>query len=202
MDIRAFGERALLIELPDFAGVQALLARIHDLPGAIDIVPAAKTIMVNLDTAVLSLAGAIDEIQARAKEATEVTVRGKRVEIPVEYSGEDLAQVAELHGMSVAELIEWHTSQDFTAAFGGFAPGFCYLLPTEKTLVTPRLSSPRAKIPAGSVGLAGEFSGIYPGDSPGGWQLIGHTDAPLWDLSRPSPALITPGDSVRFVPKR
>jgi KipI family sensor histidine kinase inhibitor len=120
------------------------------------------------------------------------------VEIPVTYDGEDLKDVAELTGLSIGEVIERHTASEFTVAFCGFAPGFGYLVGGDPTLQVPRRLSPRTRIPAGSVALAGAFSGVYPQASPGGWQIIGTTPLKMWDLTRDPPALFQPGYRVRF----
>lgn len=140
------------------------------------------------------------------------------VTIDVRYDGPDLAAVADLAGMSTEALVRTHTSITWRAAFGGFAPGFFYLVdareldaggagaseaaggPSAKPALpaVPRLGSPRARVPAGAVGLADRFCAVYPGASPGGWQLLGTTDARLWDLDRPDPALLAPGMTVRF----
>ncbi|HEX5824350.1 MAG TPA: 5-oxoprolinase subunit PxpB [Candidatus Limnocylindrales bacterium] len=127
------------------------------------------------------------------------------VEIPVRYGGvdgPDLADVAAIHGLRPSEIVELHAGAVYRVLFLGFAPGFAYLGGLPPGLVTPRRATPRARVPAGSVGIAGEQTGVYPLAMPGGWQLIGRTDAPLWDTARPSPALLGPGDRVRFVPVR
>jgi KipI family sensor histidine kinase inhibitor len=120
------------------------------------------------------------------------------VVIEVVYDGPDLAEVAGHTGLSAAQIIEAHTSTRWRVGFSGFAPGFAYLIGGDERLRVPRRSEPRTSLPAGSVGLAGEFSAIYPRRSPGGWQIIGHTDAPVWDIDRPGPALLTQGMWVRF----
>lgn len=125
--------------------------------------------------------------------------RGRVVEVPVRYDGPDLAAVADHTGLSRAEVVAAHTGSTWQVGFAGFAPGFAYLVDGDPRLGVPRLPRPRARVPAGSVGLAGAFSGIYPRESPGGWQLIGHTDLVLWDLSRDDPATLRPGDLVKFV---
>lgn len=129
--------------------------------------------------------------------ATEVR-EGREIVIDVEYDGPDLDAVAVHCGLTVEEVIAAHTGTPWRVGFAGFAPGFAYLTDGDARLHVPRLDRPRPKVEAGSVGLAGSFSGIYPRVSPGGWQLIGHTDAPLWDLARSHPALLTPGDTVQF----
>ena len=118
--------------------------------------------------------------------------------IDVVYDGADLAEVAELTGMTPAQVIDAHTANLWNVGFCGFAPGFAYLVGGDPRLAVPRRAEPRPSVPAGAVGLAGEFTGIYPRRSPGGWQLIGHTDAVLWDIDRPDPALLTPGMWVQF----
>jgi KipI family sensor histidine kinase inhibitor len=119
---------------------------------------------------------------------------GKRIDVPVRYNGPDLGFVAETHRLTAAQVIDLHTSTDYLVAFLGFAPGFAYLLGLPAQLATPRLERPRPQVPAGSVGIAGHQTGIYPAASPGGWRLIGETDKSL------PPDWIMPGDRVRFVP--
>jgi KipI family sensor histidine kinase inhibitor len=118
------------------------------------------------------------------------------VEIEVVYDGPDLDEVGTLTGLGADGVVAAHTGTPWRVAFGGFAPGFAYLAGGDPRLEVTRRSKPRTSVPAGSVGLAGEFSGIYPRSSPGGWQLIGRTDAVLWDLDRG--ALLQPGSTVRF----
>jgi KipI family sensor histidine kinase inhibitor len=120
------------------------------------------------------------------------------VTIDVDYVGEDLADVAGILGLTVDEVIDVHTGSVWRVAFGGFALGFGYLVTDHDRLVVPRRAQSRSSVPAGSVGLAGEFSGVYPRSGPGGWQLIGITDAPLWDPQRNPAALLRPGATVRF----
>jgi KipI family sensor histidine kinase inhibitor len=122
-----------------------------------------------------------------------------QVVIGVRYDGTDLDEVSRLTGLSPAEVVLAHTGMPWRVAFGGFVPGFGYLVGGDPRLQVPRRGSPRATVPAGSVALAGEFTGVYPRSSPGGWQLIGTTDAVLWDPTRVPPALLTPGATVRFV---
>ncbi len=121
------------------------------------------------------------------------------VEIPVRYAGPDLDEVARLTGLSPAEVVQIHTGARWRVAFGGFAPGFAYLVGGDPRLAVPRRDSPRPAVPAGSVGLADGFSGIYPRSTPGGWQLIGETDLRLWDVHREPPALLVPGTTVAFI---
>ncbi|HOF63500.1 MAG TPA: carboxyltransferase domain-containing protein, partial [Dermatophilaceae bacterium] len=124
------------------------------------------------------------------------------VEISVRYDGPDLLDVARHTGLSPREVVAAHTGMPWRVGFGGFAPGFAYLVGGDPRLTVPRRSSPRTSVPAGAVALAGDFSGIYPRESPGGWQLIGTTDVVLWDAERTPPALFTPGMVVTFVEDR
>jgi len=123
---------------------------------------------------------------------------GDLVEVPVVYDGDDLAFVAEAWGTDVEGVVERHTAVEYVAAFCGFAPGFAYLAGLPEELGVPRLDSPRTRVPAGAVALAGTWCGVYPTASPGGWRLIGHTEAALWDVHRDPPALLAPGTRVRF----
>jgi KipI family sensor histidine kinase inhibitor len=118
--------------------------------------------------------------------------------VPTVYDGADLDEVAQLTGLSVGEVIEAHTATRWRVAFSGFAPGFGYLSGGDSRLKVPRRGEPRTRVPAGSVGLAGEFTGVYPRESPGGWQLLGRTELTTWDEARQPPALMTPGRVVRF----
>lgn len=120
------------------------------------------------------------------------------LEVPVRYDGDDLPEVARLSGLSLEEVVAAHTGTPWRVGFAGFAPGFAYLVDGDPRLEVPRRASPRRRVRAGAVGLADEFSGIYPRPSPGGWQLIGHTDLALWDLDRDPPALLRPGFWVQF----
>jgi biotin-dependent carboxylase-like uncharacterized protein len=122
------------------------------------------------------------------------------VTIPVRYDGADLADVAKATGLSEDEVVSVHTGPNYTVAFTGFAPGFGYLTGLDERLRLPRRDTPRTRVPAGAVAVAGEFTGVYPRPSPGGWHLLGSTTAPLWDPSREAPALLRPGMTVRFEP--
>jgi KipI family sensor histidine kinase inhibitor len=197
------GELALLVELDDLGQVVALAAAARSLPGISDVVPAARTVLLGVEHAA-ALPGLRRTVEALLPgldhpPATQGTGAPDPIEIAVTYDGPDLDRVAELTGLTVPEVVAAHTGTDWVAAFGGFAPGFCYLTGGDPRLTVPRLARPRTSVPPGSVGLAGPFSGIYPRSSPGGWQLIGRTDAVLWDSQRTPPALITPGATVRFV---
>ncbi|MFM9035332.1 MAG: 5-oxoprolinase subunit B family protein [Mycobacterium sp.] len=199
--LRAYGDRALLIECACTAEVLAFTEAIREqsLPGVADIVPGARTVLVTLagpdrlpaTRARLAGLAVRPPEKAQPEAATELV-------IDVVYDGADLAEVAHLLSMHPDEVVAAHTGKPWRVGFGGFAPGFAYLTDGDPILAVPRRPEPRTRVPAGSVALAGEFSGVYPRESPGGWQLIGHTDAVLWDLDRPEPALLTPGRWVRF----
>ena len=162
-----------------------------------DVVPAARTVLVTFEPEVMPPSDVLDWLSAVTPDASPAT-SGRQVDIEVAYGGADLAGTARLLGTTEADVVSLHSRSRWTAAFAGFAPGFVYLVTDHERLHVPRRATPRTAVPAGSVGLAGEFSGIYPRSSPGGWQLIGTTTAVLWDSARPEPALIRPGDTVRF----
>ncbi|CAH0145312.1 5-oxoprolinase subunit B family protein [Rhodococcoides fascians] len=191
------GENALLIEFADLPETMSYhRSMVRDRPDAVvDLVPAARTVLVIFDGAPAPI---LEWVAALEPAVDEPTAASEAVTIPVTYDGADLDDVARLTGLSTAEVVAAHTEQTWTVAFGGFAPGFGYLVGTDTRLHVPRRDSPRTSVPAGAVGLAGEFSGIYPRSSPGGWQLIGRSDVTLWDSERTPPALLTPGTTVRF----
>ncbi|MDR6911637.1 KipI family sensor histidine kinase inhibitor [Rhodococcus fascians] len=191
------GENALLIEFADLPETMSYhRSMVRQRPDAVvDLVPAARTVLVIFDGAPAPI---LEWVAALEPAVDEPTAASEAVTIPVTYDGADLDDVARLTSLSTAEVVAAHTEQTWTVAFGGFAPGFGYLVGTDTRLHVPRRDSPRTSVPAGAVGLAGEFSGIYPRSSPGGWQLIGRSDVTLWDSERTPPALLTPGTTVRF----
>lgn len=195
---RAFGPRALIVEVGSAAeaGALAAWARAQGPTGGIEageIVPAAATVLFDDVVSVDALRAAL----AAWSPGAEVPP-GPLVELPTTYDGPDLADVAEAWGVDVAEVVRRHTSVEFTSAFCGFAPGFAYLTGLPPAWSVPRLAAPRARVPVGSVGLAGAYCGVYPTASPGGWRLLGRTEETLWDLTRSRPALLEPGTRVRF----
>ncbi|WP_394162685.1 5-oxoprolinase subunit B/C family protein [Galactobacter valiniphilus] len=196
------GPSALLLEVEGPAAAMAwhaeLLAR--PLPGQLEALAAATTVLLRFDTPEHAATAARRVGERRPGEAAAAAPRTHT--IGVRYDGEDLEELARLTGLSVEGVIAAHTGTPWTGAFGGFAPGFTYLTGGDPVLDVPRRSSPRTAVPAGSVALAGRFSAVYPRQSPGGWQLLGTTDAGLWDSARERPALIAPGDVVSFVPLR
>ena len=160
----------LLIELVDLETTLALFDSLttDPIPGTGEMIPGARTLLVSYRPSVVSPEQIV--ASARSRElGGRVAGAGSLIEIPVEYNGEDLAEVAELLGVTPADVVRMHTGQDYAVGFTGFAPGFAYLSGGHPDLDVPRRSSPRTKIPAGSVALAGTFSGVYPRESPGGW---------------------------------
>ncbi|MGO4431796.1 5-oxoprolinase/urea amidolyase family protein [Paenarthrobacter sp. RAF9] len=196
--VRPVGTRAVLAELDGLQDVLALQDMLNKapLPGQVDVLAAAETVMVVGESAAATRA-----IGARLLElelsAPEIADSGLVV-IDIVYDGDDLADVAELTGLSVGGVVAAHTGQIWTVAFAGFAPGFGYMVGENEALTVPRRPSPRTAVPAGSVALGGQYSAVYPRRSPGGWQLIGRTGARMWDLERSQPALVRPGDRVQY----
>jgi KipI family sensor histidine kinase inhibitor len=217
--IQPFGDAALLVVLGDrldleVAGRAHALAAVigaatAGLPGWGSPVPAAASVLVTVDPIVPGVAAAeplLREIIERvAGEPAAAAPGGARptLEVRVRYGGADgpdLDEVAALCGLSPGAVIEAHASVEYRVLFLGFAPGFGYLGLVPDAIVVPRRATPRTRVPAGSVALAGAMTAVYPLPSPGGWQLIGRTDAVLWEPGRAEPASLRAGDSVRFVP--
>ncbi|AGB20687.1 allophanate hydrolase subunit 1 [Mycobacterium sp. JS623] len=211
MDVRAlgtvrdYGDQALLLEFDSTAEVLAWADALREaeLLGVLDIVPASRTVL-------LKLAGPryqaptrqrLGKLRVTAEALTEPSQGQADIEIGVVYDGADLEEVSRLTGLTTDQVIAAHTRTPWRVGFGGFAPGFAYLIGGDERLNVPRQSEPRTKVPAGSVALAGEFSAIYPRESPGGWQLIGQMaddSVALWDIDRDPPALLRPGMWVQF----
>jgi KipI family sensor histidine kinase inhibitor len=201
------GEHAVLVEVGGLDEVLALSSAVREAVAAgtsgftevTDIVPAATTVLVvvNDEATIEPVRQALAALPVAA--GGDVPTGDQVIEIPVHYDGPDLAEVAELSGLSVQDVIAAHTGTDWRVAFCGFAPGFAYLGWGDPRLAVPRRREPRTSVPAGSVALAGEFSAIYPRSSPGGWQLIGHTETVVFDIAREPPALLQPGVAVHFV---
>ena len=204
---RWVGERALLRAFPDpvptaNAKALALASRVSEeaFAGVEDLVPGARTLLVVLAHGA-EPADELIRLLERGVDVPPTTTRSEH-EIPVAYGGvdgPDLADVAAHAGISESEVVRLHQAASYTVAFIGFSPGFPYLLGMPDALATPRLATPRSRIAAGSVGIGGAYTGIYPQATAGGWRLIGRTDASLFDPSGDPPALLAPGAAVRFV---
>jgi KipI family sensor histidine kinase inhibitor len=196
MRILPCGHDGVLVEVTDAAQAVSL-ARFARLGApAVDVVPGAATVLFDG----VGDRSALEELLARWS-PEEAETLGPLVELPTTYDGADLADLADLWGTDVAGVVARHSGIDFVSAFCGFAPGFAYLTGLPEDLAVPRRETPRTRVPAGSVALAGAWCGVYPGASPGGWQLLGTTDVGLWDETRDEPALLAPGTRVRFVPR-
>lgn len=200
MRLMPCGDTAVLAEVEHLQTVLALYRELHREPveGVVDLVPAARTLLVRYDPATTSVEVVSDWLR-HARVDTGAAPAERTVEIPVVYDGEDLTATAEAVGWSVEELVAAHSGQRWLVGFAGFTPGFAYLVAEEEWPSVPRRDDPRTSVPAGSVALADRFSGVYPRSTPGGWQLVGRTDTPLWDLASDPPALLVPGTAVRFV---
>ena len=198
--VKRVGTRALIVDLPDLQTVMDFYAALSATPLSrqTDVVAAARTVLVTFDSPTATT-NAIDVLANYSPDTADLG-SPRDIEIDVRYDGEDVETLAASLGMSPDELIDWHTSTNWVAAFGGFAPGFTYCVPDDasRALVIPRRDSPRTAVPAGAVALAGEFSAVYPRTSPGGWQLIGTTNTPMWDSTATPPALVAPGDRVHY----
>ena len=219
--IAAFGDRGVLISISDDADVGSA-ARAHALAAAIERewgersgwsapIPTATTVLVPVDPVQPGVDAALDAIGRWLAEAPSPPVDERwskdlpPLEIPVRYGGDDgpdLATVAELMGLATGQVIDLHASTPLRVLFLGFSPGFGYLGPLPSALVVPRRATPRTRVPAGSVAIAGPHAAVYPVESPGGWHLLGRTSTRLWDPLRTPPAMLRPGDRVRFVPER
>lgn len=195
--VRRAGERGAMLDVPD-NGAAVRAARALSSSGLfVDVVPGHQTVLVTwiveppreeiLALAEPALAGSHDQGPART------------VEIPVNYGGPDIEDVAQLSGVSAEEVVSRHVACEYIVAFLGFAPGFGYLLGGDPVLDVPRLDEPRPRVPAGTVAVAGPYSGVYPRESPGGWRLIGLTTVSLFDPARTPPALLAAGDRVHFI---
>ncbi|WP_020671527.1 5-oxoprolinase subunit B family protein [Amycolatopsis nigrescens] len=199
MRVLPYGSGAALVELPDAERVNGLRAALEKSPphGALEVVPAARTLLIRFDPARTGF----DRLAAELAEypvLAQPPVPGGELVVPVRYDGDDLGDVARQSGLTPDEVVRRHTGSAFTVAFCGFAPGYGYLTGLDPALRLPRRGTPRVRVPAGSVAVAGEYSAIYPHESPGGWHLIGRTALRVWDLDRDPPGLLTPGTRVRF----
>lgn len=203
--VHDYGDQALLLQFDSTAEVLAWTTALReaDLLGVLDIVPASRTVLVKLAGPRYQAPTRQRLAKLRLDHAALAEYAGPADRRPdavldVVYDGADLHEVARLTGLDPAQVIAAHTGSLWQVGFGGFTPGFAYLVGGDTRLNVPRRADPRTKVPPGSVALAGEFSGVYPRETPGGWQLIGRTDAVLWDIDRAKPALLTPGMWVQF----
>ncbi|MDQ1013343.1 KipI family sensor histidine kinase inhibitor [Streptomyces sp. V4I23] len=203
MRLRPVGEDSLLIDLDTLEQAQAWHSQLlsHRSAGTLvpvrEIVPAEKTVLLYGISDIAALEAQLRQWSVPSRAAGS----GPLLEIPVHYNGPDLAAVAEVWGVDEEEVVRIHSSVEHRVAFCGFSPGFAYMTGLGDNYHVPRHAAPRTSVPAGSVALAGPYTGIYPRASPGGWQLIGTTHVRLWDMEREPAALLTPGMRVRFVPQ-
>lgn len=203
-----FGDAAVLIELEQRVDERICrqaraIADAWEGAGLGTAVPAYASVLARFDPLTLSPDEALAQARSLAgvlREAPAVDA-GRLIEIPTAYDGADLDEVASLSGLSRSELIDRHSSREYTAFFLGFMPGFAYCGTLDPRIVAPRLASPRVRVPAGSVAIADGQTAVYPFDSPGGWRLVGHTDIRLFDPGAHPPAHIRAGDRLRFVPR-
>ena len=196
MRVLPFGPGAILAEYESLAEVMSVDAALREsrLAGIDEVIPAARTVLVTynrVDRAALEKLLVPGSAVQRAE--------GPIVEISVVYDGPDLEEVSEATGLSIEEIIETHSGTTYSAAFLGFTPGWAYLVGLPQSLHLPRRPTPRTSVASGSVAIANEFTGVYPTVSPGGWHLLGHTDATMFDVARDKPSLVMAGDRVRFV---
>jgi KipI family sensor histidine kinase inhibitor len=203
--IRAFGEAALLVESGSAERAQSLAAELHrePVPGVTASIPGLRSLLVELDPLTADVEAVREAVTSRLAQAAEAAVGERLRTIPVVYGGEmgpDVTDVAALTGLSESDVVERHVSAELRVLFDGFAPGFAYLGELPADLRVARLETPRTRTPAGSVGIAGPMSGIYPATLPGGWRVIGRTPVTLFDPRRDPPAYLMPGDRVRFEP--
>ncbi|RWR01130.1 hypothetical protein ED28_15240 [[Pantoea] beijingensis] len=205
------GERAVVLELDPPVSLASqqriwgLTARLADHPHVIEAIPGMNNLTVLLRHPQQTALDAIERLQNWWEESESLHPEVRHIEIPVIYGGEagpDLSDVAHYSGLSVKQVVELHASVNYVVYFIGFQPGFPYLGGLDPRLHIPRRAEPRVTVPAGSVGIGGSQTGVYPLSTPGGWQLLGRTDAVLFQPQQQPPTLLRPGDNVRFVPQR
>ena len=213
-EIVPLGDSALLVQFGDEIElainqrVHALAALIHASPidGVIETVPAYATLLIHYEPLILTYEEIHKWVRGKLEQMQSVNIRTpRRIEVPVQYGGEfgvDLQLVADHLHLRVEDVIRIHSERIYTIYMMGFTPGFPYMGKLDEAIVTSRLETPRTRVPAGTVAIAGSQTGIYPIDSPGGWRLIGHTSLRLFDPESESPFLFAPGDEVRFVVER
>ncbi|ELQ6149123.1 5-oxoprolinase subunit PxpB [Cronobacter turicensis] len=205
------GESAVVLELEPpvtLASQQriwGLVQRLTEVPAVVEVIPGMNNITVMLREPETMALDAIERLQRWWEESEAIIPDARRIEIPVVYgkdAGPDLAIVANHAGLSEKQVVEMHAQVDYVVYFIGFQPGFPYLGGLAPALATPRRAEPRLQVPAGSVGIGGSQTGIYPLPTPGGWQIIGHTPLALFNPHNNPPGLLAPGDTVRFVPQK
>jgi KipI family sensor histidine kinase inhibitor len=189
----------VLVEFGSLDDVLVADAAWQGMPGVVELVPAARTVLVVHDDGFDRTLLVPPTPDAEAAAAAAVSVAAELVVVPVRYDGEDLADVASATGLTVDDVVELHTAATYRVAFCGFMPGFSYLVGLDDRLRLPRRPTPRTRVPAGSVAIADEFAGVYPQESPGGWHLLGTTTLPMWDDVRSPAATLPPGALVRFM---
>ena len=199
MRLLPYGRDAVLVEVSDANAVVAVREAALALPGVVEAVAGAQSVLVEFDLGLTGLAAVRAGLQSMPLAPVDPREAG-HVDVPVTYDGADLTEVASMIGISEADLISLHTAPLYRVRFCGFAPGFAYLDGLDPRLHVARRGSPRTSVPAGAVAIAGEFAAVYPRRSPGGWQLLGHTTTELWNVNASPPALLRPGTTVRFVP--
>jgi KipI family sensor histidine kinase inhibitor len=197
---RPAGDAALLVAAGELAGPLAAALRSLRLPGVLDAIAGARTVLVITEPGRWDLGELEQRVAAVGASAAPWPASRAVITIPVVYDGPDLAEVAQLAGLSPGEVIERHAAGQYTVGWLGFSPGFPYLTGLDPALDVPRRPTPRTAVPAGSVAIAGGLAAVYPSASPGGWRLLGRTSARLWDSHRNPPALLAPGTQVRFEP--
>ncbi|ELY4510605.1 5-oxoprolinase subunit PxpB [Cronobacter dublinensis] len=204
------GESAVVLELEPpvtLASQQriwGLVQRLEAVPAVVEVIPGMNNITVMLREPGTMALDAIERLQRWWEESEAILPDARRIEIPVVYGGDggpDLADVARHAGLREKQVVEKHSQVDYVVYFIGFQPGFPYLGGLAPELATPRRAEPRLSVPAGSVGIGGSQTGIYPLPTPGGWQIIGHTPLALFNPQKNPPGLLAPGDTVRFVPQ-
>lgn len=205
------GETAVVMELDPPVTLEGqkriwrLAQRLPAYPEVLEVIPGANNVTVVLQDPHTLALDALERIQRWWEESEALEPECRNIEIPVVYGGDhgpDLALVARQSGLSQKQVVELHASADYLVWFIGFQPGFPYLGGLPERLHMPRRAEPRTRVPAGSVGIGGEHTGIYPLTTPGGWQLIGRTGLALFDAAKSDPALLRAGDVVRFVPQK
>jgi KipI family sensor histidine kinase inhibitor len=200
-----YGPAHVLVEVATSAQVADLSAWLahRSIPGVRTLLPAARTVLIGVEAgAAADVADALAGYVAGASAMNEELPASAVVQVSTVYDGEDLRAVADACGIGIDEVVRRHSAPTYTVAFCGFSPGFAYLIGGDPALELPRRADPRTRVPASSVAIAGEYSAVYPAESPGGWHLLGHALVRVWSIDRDPPALLPPGTRVRFVATR